>query len=254
MDEKTHVEKTRSDILNKKQGSSRPIATKVKVLNKIVREASGVYNYTLVPPPKKDGEDAKEIWDADTHPLTKPYRDASQANPTMCSFGHRPSSASRTFHPATMVFRLKKGEVAKPVDTGRFGLTPANLAKVITAPKYTSLADSWNNSPDKDDTIVTEGGSTLEDPYGLFFSESEQRTMTSKSDPQKNHSTRGDSMSDTRSLDRTVSDINSKSPNQTRSSHKSQKLNTSLPSLNEQLEKQQITNFERYQPSVCENK
>lgn len=245
------MEKTRADLLNRKQGSSRPIATKVKVLNKIVREASGVYNYALVPPPKKEGDESKEIWDVDTHPLTKPYRDASQANPTMCSFGHRPSSASRTFHPATMVFRLKKGEIAKPTDAGRFGLTPANLAKVITAPKYVSLADSWNDSPGNDNVSANDGSSTIDDPYGLFFSESEQRTMTSKSDPQHHRATRGDGMSDARSIDMTISDANSKSPNLTRSSNKSQKkLNKTLPSLDEQSDKQPITNFERYQPSV----
>ena len=54
--------------------------------------------------------------------------------PVVCSFGHRPKSASRTFLPATMKFRLKHGEVVKSetVQTG-FGLPVAVLAKVLKA-------------------------------------------------------------------------------------------------------------------------
>jgi hypothetical protein len=56
----------------------------------------------------------------------------------MTSFGHRPSSASRTFHPATMKVRLRHGEIAKSdkkaVTTG-FGLPVAILSKLLHAPK-----------------------------------------------------------------------------------------------------------------------
>lgn len=146
-------------------GTAAPIVTKVKALNKFVREASGVYNYTLVPPPRKKDDPANaEVWDPDTHPLTKPYREAGKLNPSMCSFGHRPSSASRTFHPATMKFRLKKGEIVKPGQNGKTGcgLTPANLAKIISAPKYVSLAESLELGSSK--------SQPLDDPFGLFSS------------------------------------------------------------------------------------
>jgi hypothetical protein len=70
--------------------------------------------------------------------------------PVICSFGHRPSSASRTFHPATMKLRLKHGEIIKttmsatssqslpnskaPSQTG-CGLSVAVLSKLLYAPK-----------------------------------------------------------------------------------------------------------------------
>jgi hypothetical protein len=46
---------------------------KAKVVNKIVREASGVHNYTLVPPILSQVHENIAI-DSDTHPLMKPYR------------------------------------------------------------------------------------------------------------------------------------------------------------------------------------
>jgi hypothetical protein len=160
------------------------MATKVKAVNKIVREASGVYNYTLVAPPRKKGEQENvEVYDADTHPLTKPYREAAKENPSMCSFGHRPSSASRTFLPATMKFRLKRSEIAEPNSKGGFGLTPANLAKIIKAPKYVSLADSLNMSEREESTASFGTNTGLSDPHGLFFNEEEKRLMSSKSAP-----------------------------------------------------------------------
>ena len=55
----------------------------------------------------------------------------------MCSFGHRPKSASRTFYPATMKVRLEHGEVA-PVQAGGktgVGLSVATLGKLLHAPR-----------------------------------------------------------------------------------------------------------------------
>jgi hypothetical protein len=177
------VEKTRSEKLIQKQGNAAPINTKVKALNKIVREASGVYNYTLVPPPRrKDDPAIPEVYDADTHPLTKPYRDASKLNPSLCSFGHRPSSASRTFHPATMNFRLKKGEIARPGSNGKtgFGLTPANLAKIITAPKYVSLEESLELDKTKNMGSAFGSISGADDPFGLFTAPTEDPVTLSE--------------------------------------------------------------------------
>ncbi len=64
-------------------------------------------------------------------------REQTNRAPTMSSFGHRPTSASRTFHPATMKVLLKKGEIAKPNANGSngFGLTPSILSKILQTPK-----------------------------------------------------------------------------------------------------------------------
>ena len=48
----TKVEKVRSEVLIQKQGASRSVAVKANVVNKIVREASGIHNYAIVAPPK----------------------------------------------------------------------------------------------------------------------------------------------------------------------------------------------------------
>jgi hypothetical protein len=97
------IEKTRSEKIIAKQGASSALATKAKVLNKFVRDASGIHAYAMVPPPRvKDLSFGNEVFDPETHPLVKPYRLESQRKPIMCSFGHRPTSASRTFFPGTM--------------------------------------------------------------------------------------------------------------------------------------------------------
>lgn len=151
-----------------------------------------------MPPPKRKGDpEIPEVYDADTHPLTKPYRDAAKMNPSVCSFGHRPSSASRTFHPSTMAVRLKKGQIVKPGENGKsgFGLTPANLAKVIKAPKYVSLEDSLEL--DKTKNIGSAFGSTTmaDDPFGLFTAPPADPDASfataSEGDVLKSHTTEG---------------------------------------------------------------
>jgi hypothetical protein len=150
--------------------------TKAKVLNKIVREASGVHNYTLVPPISTGAtskSSSHELIDPDTHPLMKPYREQSNTNPVMCSFGHRPKSASRTFHPGTMKIRLAKGEIAQPAKNGKngFGLPPSILSKLLHAPKIHHPGEEYQD----DDTAI--GGVTAEntllDPHNLFLSNDE---------------------------------------------------------------------------------
>ena len=136
---------------------------KAKAVNKIVREASGIHNYALVPPITHKTRE-KLAPDPETHPLTKPYREQMQRAPIMCSFGHRPSSASRTYHPATMKFRLRHGEIAPSKAGGRsgVGLAPAVLAKLLHAPKLEhpsealegSSVDSFGNSFDPNDLFL----------------------------------------------------------------------------------------------------
>lgn len=140
----TKQEKVRSEVFNQKQGQSRSVAVKANVLNKIVREASGVYNYTIVAPPKaKSGPDAgEEKIDPETHPLMAPYAKEAKSKPIIVSFGHRPRSASRTFHPASMRFKLKHSEVVKTRgEQSGFGLPVAVLSKVLIAPKILSESE-----------------------------------------------------------------------------------------------------------------
>ena len=71
------------------------------MLNKIVRDASGVHTYALIPPINDSTISANQNQsiDPETNPVMKPYRDQINRKPIMASFGHRPRSASRTFHP-----------------------------------------------------------------------------------------------------------------------------------------------------------
>jgi hypothetical protein len=156
-------EKLRSEKFVKKSDPS-ALKTKAKVINKIVREVSGVHTYALIPPIEKRDKRVKEEVDPDTHPLMKPYRDESTRNPVMCSFGHRPSSASRTFHPSTMNFRLQHEEVAAVASKGQsgFGLQPAVLAKLLHAPP---LAHDQGD----DSKSGSRPPSGWEDPLGLFL-------------------------------------------------------------------------------------
>ena len=102
-------------VKSEKGGQTKEInalVTKAKVLNKIVREASGVFNYALVPPiidkQQKKPEKSDSKIDPDTCTYVAPYRKESGSNPIIMSFGHRPRSASRTFYPGTMkVMTLK---------------------------------------------------------------------------------------------------------------------------------------------------
>lgn len=116
---------------------------KAKVINKIVREGSGMYNYTLVPPLpgdedrfEKNGKNDKENFDPHAHPTLRPYALESNLKPVVASFGHRPKSASRVFHPSTMKIRLKHGEIIDNYEnkTG-FGLPVSVLARLLHAPR-----------------------------------------------------------------------------------------------------------------------
>ncbi len=103
--ENTKVDKVRSQLTVKK-APSRALAIKAKVLNKIVREASGIHTYAMVPPPiQVTGPDLDIDDDPDSNTYVHEYAKESKQKPVICSFGHRPKSASRTFNPATMKFR-----------------------------------------------------------------------------------------------------------------------------------------------------
>jgi len=148
-----------------KKGSSRPVAIKANVLNKIVREASNVHSYVIIPPPRvKDGsgktnDDDNDI-DPETHPRFRIYAKEANRKPTVMSFGHRPRSASRVFHPATMRIKLKHGEIAHSNNVSKdatgFGLPVAILSQVIKAPHISKeLMETATESPKID-------------PYNLF--------------------------------------------------------------------------------------
>mmetsp|Transcript_18953 Transcript_18953/g.19692 ORF Transcript_18953/g.19692 Transcript_18953/m.19692 type:complete len:762 (-) Transcript_18953:46-2331(-) len=153
-------DKPRSIKIAAKIGVGSSVNTKAKVVNKIVREASGIHNYTLVPPIVGKLKEKLEI-DPDTHPLMKPYREQSNTNPIMCSFGHRPKSASRTFNPGTMKIRLKKNEIAESAPNGRngFGLPPSVLSKLLHAPKIYHPGEEFDDPK----------SNSLYDPHDLFL-------------------------------------------------------------------------------------
>lgn len=172
----TKGDKLRSEKFCVKRGDANALRTKARVLNNIIREESGQHTYTLVPPVMKRDKKAKKIVDPDTHPLLKPYRDESVRNPVMCSFGHRPSSASRTFHPSTMSVRLRHEEVAPTGEPGKhsFGLQPAILSKLLHAPPLPKAED--------ESTIKSRQMSVVwDDPHDLFLPPGESHVMTAKS-------------------------------------------------------------------------
>ena len=170
-------EKLRSEKFVMRPDAS-ALKTKAKVINKIVRDVSGVHTYALIPPIEKKGKKVKEVVDPDTHPLMKPYRDESTRNPIMCSFGHRPRSASRTFHPSTMKVRLRHEEVAAVADQGKngFGLQPAVLAKLLHAPP---LSHDQGEGDSKSRGSAPPSG--WEDPHNLFLSPDELFNKTADS-------------------------------------------------------------------------
>ncbi len=134
------VDVVRSEKIIQKQDAENTLTVKAREVNRIVREASGCHSYALVPPPnkaKKSAQQEVEKIDPDTHPSMKSYAREATSKPIICSFGHRPRSASRTFHPATMKVKLKHGEVVKSESGGRtgFGLPVAVLAQLLYAPK-----------------------------------------------------------------------------------------------------------------------
>lgn len=194
----TKVDKLRSDKISAHKGLTRSVAMKANVVNKIVREASGIHNFTIVAPPKAvtnpDGKKEKEILQAETNPRVKAYANESKSKPVLVSFGHRPRSASRTFHPSTMKFRLKQGEVLpSSTSTGRIGLPVSVLEKVLHAPPITKLDDLISTpneilTPNKEDSqsSVFEGAnledSTVRSPKNfdydsLFFTKEQQQQM-----------------------------------------------------------------------------
>jgi hypothetical protein len=173
----TKVDKVRSEQMIAKIGNIRPVTMKAHHVNKIVREASGELHYAIVAPPRKPNEVVIEEMDPDTHPLMKPYAKESNKKPIMSSFGHRPTSASRTFHPATMNVRLKHSEVAKAhpnQDKTGFGIPVAVLSKILHAPRIPkSLFEDA-----EEQTQVTKN--TL-DPHCLFSDPIGETPATSSS-------------------------------------------------------------------------
>jgi hypothetical protein len=142
--EMTKVDKLRSYMIAAPKGQSRSIAMKANVVNKVVREATGIHNYTIVPPPKsKHTLSENDKVEPETNPRVRAYANEAKLKPVVCSFGHRPSSASRTFHPSTMKFRLKPGEILPTTSSGKtgIGLPVAILKKVLHAPKIASLEE-----------------------------------------------------------------------------------------------------------------
>lgn len=128
-----------------------PLKVKAKVINKVVREASGVYNYTIVAPIRSDAQKKRNDnsnLDPDTNPLVAAYRKESNSKPVIMSFGHRPRSASRTFNPGTMKIRLKHGEVvaSAPGKSG-FGLSVAVLQQLLKAPKLPRQGELEASNP-----------------------------------------------------------------------------------------------------------
>jgi hypothetical protein len=183
--EATRMEKPRSEVMIQTSNASDPLITKIKVVNRIVRDATGVYNFTLVPPARKNRNKVPEKLDPDTHPVTKPYREAAKQVTSGTSFGHRPSSASRTFVPGTMSIRLKSEEMLKTVKSGSFGLNPATLSKLLVAPMYvnplalpeeTKSGDKNNNAGKGNNAaLLNEGAEAL--AKELFFNEEESKLM-----------------------------------------------------------------------------
>jgi hypothetical protein len=156
----TKVDKVRSEQIIAKKGSSRDVGIKAKVVNKIVREASGIHTYALVAPPRRKGEVIPMDHDPETNPFVKTYAKETKKKPVITSYGHRPSSASRVFNPGTMKIRMKHNEFANAPKEGKFefGLPVGILGKLLHAPKII-MPGSHEDDPNEE---------ALEDPHGLF--------------------------------------------------------------------------------------
>ena len=122
-----------------------------RLVGEIVRTETGVTG--LLPPPRR-ARGRRRVLDPDTLPLLEPYRSEALARPAARSFGHRPASASRTFHPASMQVRLRHGEIATapgPEASG-FGLPASTLAALLSADPPTradsALDPSDGENPD----------------------------------------------------------------------------------------------------------
>jgi predicted kinase len=132
----TKVDKVRSEMIINKNGAARDVDIKAKVVNKIVREASGVHQYAIVPPPRRGKKTIPLDPDPETNPLVKLYAKETKKKPVIVSYGHRPSSASRTFNPGTMKIHMRHDEAvsAPQNNTFNFGLPAGILQKILKAP------------------------------------------------------------------------------------------------------------------------
>jgi hypothetical protein len=201
----TKVDRLRSDKIVATQGITRPVAMKANVVNKVVREATGIHNYTIIPPPRSitnpSGKAPREKLEPETNPRVRAYASESKAKPVLMSFGHRPRSASRTFHPSTMKFRLKAGEILPTTSSNKMsvGLPVAVLDKVLHAPPITKLDElisenNTNNNTVRDD-YYEEEEEGYDDLQGGMSQESmdfegvnlEESTVQSKHLLKRNH-------------------------------------------------------------------
>lgn len=162
----TKVDRVRSEQIIAKVGTSRAVAIKAKVLNKIVREVSGMNDYVITAPPRSEFEIFEPEVDADTNPHFKAYAKETKNNPVIVSFGHRPRSASRTFNPATMRFRMRHSEMVKAPGAGKygFGLPVGILAKILKAPKIEHFGANQSLDREDDGSLP----SLPPDPHDLF--------------------------------------------------------------------------------------
>lgn len=152
------------------------------MVNKVVREASGIHNYTIIPPPRlEDGRQLlrKEPLEPETNPSVRAYAQESKLKPVMCSFGHRPRSASRTFHPATMRFRLKHGQILPSVTDGRtgIGLPVVVLKQVLHAPKIAHNLAETMEGINHEEELGSAGGAKTIDYSDLFLSQEQHADL-----------------------------------------------------------------------------
>ena len=161
----TKVDKVRSEQIVAKQGNSRDVGIKANVVNKFVREASGIHTYALVAPPRLKGEVIPMDPDPETNPFVKTYAKETKKKPVIVSFGHRPSSASRVFNPGTMKIKMKHNEFATAPREGKFefGLPVGILGKLLKAPKITMPGAGGD-----EEDFSASGSAPAPDPHGLF--------------------------------------------------------------------------------------
>lgn len=168
-----------------------PLSSKARVLNEIVREASGVHSYTLVPPIKDKSHNSKLVSktlasDPETNPVLKPYRDENNRNPVMSTFGHRPSSGGRTFNPATMKIRLGHGEVVQAGSKTKkggntFGLPAAILSQLLHCPRLEHPSTPPASFTEGSSGFVSMGTRNPADFGDLFLPPEEMAVLFAKS-------------------------------------------------------------------------
>jgi hypothetical protein len=167
----TKVDKVRSEQIIAKKGNSRDVGIKAKVLNKVVREASGQHGYVIVPPARMKGEEVEMDADPETNPFVALYAKETKKKPVIVSFGHRPRSASRVFNPGTMKIKMKHNEVAKaPNDPNKFqfGLPVGILGKILKAPHIKAVGSMLDDDEEDVSQAGTLGSSFEADPHDLF--------------------------------------------------------------------------------------